>query len=62
MIEERMLIEGDTFEEEGRTEKEGEPFLKSFRPVKKKVVVKENQKRPKLRFPSRLKESSVLLK
>ena len=44
MIEERRLIEGDTFEEEGQPEKEGEPFLKSFRPIKKKVVVKEIKK------------------
>jgi len=44
IIEERMLIEGDTFEEEGRPGKEGGPFLKSFRPVKKKVVVKEIKK------------------
>ena len=44
MIEERMLVEGEPLEEEVRVEKEGEPLLKSFRPVKKKVVVKESKK------------------
>ncbi len=44
MIEERMLVEGEPLEEEVRVEKEGEPLVRSFKPVKKKVVVKESKK------------------
>ncbi|HSB07549.1 MAG TPA: translation initiation factor IF-2 [Thermodesulfobacteriota bacterium] len=45
VIEERMLVDGEPVEEEIRVEKEGgEPFLKSYRPVKKRVVVKEAKK------------------
>ena len=44
VVEERMLVDGETVEEEVRVEKEGEPFLKPYRPVKKKVVVKEAKK------------------
>jgi translation initiation factor IF-2 len=45
MVEERMLIEGDTSEEEVRPEKEGEhPVIKTFRPIKKRVMVKESKK------------------
>lgn len=44
MIEERMLGEGEPLEEEVRVEKEGEPLVRSFRPVKRKVVVKESKK------------------
>jgi translation initiation factor IF-2 len=44
VIEERMLVDGEPVEEEVRAEKEGEPFLKSYRPVKKRVVVKEAKK------------------
>ncbi|OGP86792.1 MAG: translation initiation factor IF-2 [Deltaproteobacteria bacterium RBG_16_48_10] len=44
LIEERMLVEGEPSEEEVRVEKEAEPFLKPFRPMKKKVVVKEAKK------------------
>ena len=45
MVEERMLIEGDTPEEEVRPEREGEhPVIKTFRPVKKRVMVKESKK------------------
>jgi translation initiation factor IF-2 len=44
MIEERLLVEGEPLEEEARVEKEGEPLLKPFRPVRKKVVVRESKK------------------
>ncbi len=44
MIEERLLVEGEPLEEEVRVEKEGEPLLKPFRPVRKKVVVRESKK------------------
>ena len=44
MVEERVLVEGEPLEEEVRTEKEGEPRIRTFRPVKKKVVVKESKK------------------
>ena len=44
MIEERLLVEGEPLEEEVRVEKEGEPLLKPFRPVRKKLVVRESKK------------------
>jgi translation initiation factor IF-2 len=44
MIEERLLVEGEPLEEEVRVEKEGEPSLKPFRPVRKKLVVRESKK------------------
>jgi translation initiation factor IF-2 len=44
MVEERMIEEPDSTEEEAKPEKEGEPVIRSFRPVKKKVVVKESRK------------------
>lgn len=44
MIEERLLVEGEPLEEEVRVEKEGEPLLKTFRPVRKKLVVRESKK------------------
>ena len=44
MVEERVLVEGEPLEEEVRVEKEGEPRVRSFRPVKKRVVVKESKK------------------
>ncbi len=44
MIEERLLVEGEPLEEEARVEKEGEPLLKPFRPVRKKLVVRESKK------------------
>ena len=44
MIEERLLVEGEPLEEEARVEKEGEPSLKPFRPVRKKLVVRESKK------------------
>ena len=44
MIEERLLVEGEPLEEEVRVEKEGESLLKPFRPVRKKLVVRESKK------------------
>ncbi len=44
VVEERMLIEGDLVEEEVRPEKEPEPFLRTFRPMRKKVIVRESKK------------------
>jgi translation initiation factor IF-2 len=44
MIEERLLVEGEPLEEEVRVEKEGEPLLKPYRPVRKKLVVRESKK------------------
>ena len=45
MVEERMLVEPEPFEEEGKPEKEGEhPVVKSFRPARRKLVVRESRK------------------
>jgi translation initiation factor IF-2 len=42
-IEERMLIDED-LQEEGKREKEGEPVIRSFRPMKKRVMLKTPKK------------------